>query len=392
MKWQPTKGSRRSRQQPRLEVGATVVVGIVDLNSHGEGVARHHGEVIFVPGVWHGEHAQIVITGRQKSYAQGRVEVLVQAHQDRREPPCGVHGFDSVHCGGCAWLFMAYSAQLEAKQARVQALCDHRHWPSAKPIQPSDQELGYRNRAQFKATSSALGFVAASSDAVVDVTHCPVLSDHNNELLHQIRQQDLAIGKRRKRWLTIDIEDGLALEQVSYNQRLPFRQGNTAQNEWMQAWLRQHVHSLPLGLATLELFAGSGNFTHELVAAGVGPLVAAEVSAEALVELAASLPEVTALELDLIGGLSGKQIAEALPNAKLLVLDPPREGFAGLSTLVDSLSHLQWIVYISCDLASFQRDVEGLDSRFELIELQPIDLYPQTPHVEVLSFWSRRAR
>jgi 23S rRNA (uracil1939-C5)-methyltransferase len=61
-----------------------------------------------------------------------------------------------------------------------------------------------------------------------------------------------------------------------------------------------------------------------------------------------------------------------------------------LSALVDSLSHLQWIVYISCDLASFQRDVEGLDSQFELIELQPIDLYPQTPHVEVLSFWSRR--
>ena len=392
MKWQPTKGPRRSRQQPRLEVGASLQVEIVDLNSRGEGVARHHGQVIFVPGVWLGEHVQIAITGLQKSYAQGRVEALVQAHQDRREPPCGVHGFDSEHCGGCAWLFMAYSAQLEAKQKRVQALCDHKHWPAAKPIQSSGQELGYRNRAQFKATSSALGFVAASSDAVVDIPHCPVLSDHNNELLHQIRQQDLAIGKRRKRWLTIDIEDGLTLEQVSYNQRLPFRQGNTAQNEWMQSWLRQHVQSLPRGLATLELFAGSGNFTHELVAAGVGPLVAAEVSTEALDELSASLPGVTALELDLIGGLSGKQIAEALPNAELLVLDPPREGFSGLSALVDSLSHLQWIVYISCDLASFQRDVEGLDSRFELIELQPIDLYPQTPHVEVLSFWSRRAR
>ena len=392
MKWQPTKGPRRSRQQPRLEVGASLQVEIVDLNSRGEGVARHGGQVIFVPGVWLGEHVQIAITGLQKSYAQGRVEALVQAHQDRREPPCGVHGFDSEHCGGCAWLFIAYSAQLEAKQKRVQALCDHKHWPAAKPIQSSGQELGYRNRAQFKATSSALGFVAASSDTVVDITHCPVLSDHNNELLHQIRQQDLAIGKRRKRWLTIDIEDGLALEQVSYNQRLPFRQGNTAQNEWMQSWLRQHVQSLPRGLATLELFAGSGNFTHELVAAGVGPLVAAEVSTEALDELSASLPGVTALELDLIGGLSGKQIAEALPNAELLVLDPPREGFSGLSTLVDSLSHLKWIVYISCDLACFQRDVEGLDSQFELIELQPIDLYPQTPHVEVLSVWSRRAR
>jgi len=102
MKWQPTKGPRRSRQQPRLEVGASLQVEIVDLNSRGEGVARHHGQVIFVPGVWLGEHAQIAITGLQKSYAQGRVEALVQAHQDRREPPCGVHGFDSEHCAD--WL------------------------------------------------------------------------------------------------------------------------------------------------------------------------------------------------------------------------------------------------------------------------------------------------
>ena len=77
---------------------------------------------------------------------------------------------------------------------------------------------------------------------------------------------------------------------------------------------------------------------------------------------------------------------EAKPD--VILVDPPR---AGLSRpVMDSLLSIKplRLVYLSCDLGTFARDAKRLAAggyRFE--QATPIDLFPQTSHIETLSIW-----
>jgi 23S rRNA (uracil1939-C5)-methyltransferase len=105
-----------------------------------------------------------------------------------------------------------------------------------------------------------------------------------------------------------------------------------------------------------------------------------------------SLPSTKAFALDLFDKTKLSELVSLSADAELLLLDPPRDGFALLGQLVSQLPSLKSIIYISCDLASFERDVALLCDEFSLLELQPLDMYPQTPHVELMSVWLRRVK
>jgi small-conductance mechanosensitive channel len=116
-----------------------------------------------------------------------------------------------------------------------------------------------------------------------------------------------------------------------------------------------------------------------------------EVVAEAVATLNnRGLPGVTALEADLFkdGVLSGL-IKKVKPTA--LVLDPPRDGLKTIAQLQAKKSSIKTILYISCDLATFTRDAQAIIKEgFNLILVQPVDMFPQTPHVELLARFARK--
>ena len=389
MKWQPAKTTRRKRTSIKLDKGAAIELLIEDLNSRGEGVGRHEGKVVFVPGVWVGERVSAKIQHDFPSHVVAELQQVLNPCEARRESPCAYQGFDQNACGGCPWMIVAYEAQIEAKTGKLQDLASRLGFEAKVDLIAAPEEFGYRNRAQFKATHDALGFVAANSDQVVDVERCLILSEHNQALLAELRRQDFRLGKRRKRWLTLDVADGLPIDQVGHNQRLPFQQGNSHQNARMQQWLTSALVDLDKTRPVLELFAGSGNFTSCLVDLGFAQITAVEVVDAALEVLADAHPSVATLKCDLFDTASVSEMAARCRGVQLLVLDPPRDGFASLAEAIALFPELERLIYISCDPASFERDVACLTGIFELRDFAGIDLYPQTPHVEILSCWSR---
>lgn len=391
LKWQPAKTKSAKRINKQLQVNDELDLDVVDLNSKGEGVGKYKQQVVFVPGAWLDEQVRVRVVEVKKSYVQAELLRILKASDSRREASCPYHGVSENTCGGCPWMSVDYAAQIHAKQRRVEEMCSRLGFNGASPIQISAQEFGYRNRAQLKASADAIGFVAARSEQIVDVDRCVVLSDHNNALLAKIREQDWGIGRRRKTWVTIDIADEVDFDHISFNQRLPFRQGNTAQNQQMLSWL-DRVLSEHDGKRAVELFAGSGNLTQALVATGVEDITAFEVVPEALDVLRQNLPGVKTVALDLFDKTKLSELVSLSAGADLLLLDPPRDGFALLGEFVSQVPSLQSVTYISCDLASFERDVAALRDEFTLLELQPLDMYPQTPHVELMSLWVRKGQ
>lgn len=292
-------------------------------------------------------------------------------------------------------MFISYGAQLAAKQERVDTAI-HRLAAdvSVQPIWGAPESLGYRNRAQLKTDGRQLGFVASGARTIAPVSDCLVLNEHNRRTLQGLAEMlpnNQWRPARRKTWNTLDFDDDIDASQVTVNQRRPFRQGNSAQNRRMQAWVREQVGVLPQGTHALELFAGSGNFTEVLSESVCDSVIAVDSFEPAVRQLASrGLPGVTTLCRDLDRRESAVALEEELCAARLLLLDPPRDGCRLLGDYLDFAKALKSLLYISCDLASFTRDAELAQARgFTLRSVQPVDVFPQTPHIELLTYWSR---
>ena len=94
-------------------------------------------------------------------------------------------------------------------------------------------------------------------------------------------------------------------------------------------------------------------------------------------------------DIEVIGGDAARELPE-MGELDALVVDPPRAGLA--DGVVESIADAapERVAYVSCDPATWARDVARFErSGYRLARVQPVDLFPQTYHVEVSSTFVR---
>ena len=74
----------------------------------------------------------------------------------------------------------------------------------------------------------------------------------------------------------------------------------------------------------------------------------------------------------------------------VIITDPPRAGMHG--DVIETILRAQpkRIVYVSCNPATQARDLSLLDAEYAVKEVQPVDMFPHTPHVENVVLLVRR--
>ena len=112
-----------------------------------QGVCRHEGMAVFVPGLLPGERARVRIVKPEKRYAFGRVEELLTQSPDRAEPFCPVY----KRCGGCVCQHMTYEATLAFKRRQVQDLLERVGGLDIQvpPVVGMDSPFAYRNKGTY---------------------------------------------------------------------------------------------------------------------------------------------------------------------------------------------------------------------------------------------------
>lgn len=90
-------------------------------------------------------------------------------------------------------------------------------------------------------------------------------------------------------------------------------------------------------------------------------------------------------------GNAEKNFGKMKKRLATVLADPPRQGLqAGiLRGLLEEKP--EKIVYVSCNPATLGRDAAKLSEAYDLKMLQPIDMFPHTPHVETCTLWTRKA-
>jgi 23S rRNA (uracil1939-C5)-methyltransferase len=164
---------------------------------------------------------------------------------------------------------------------------------------------------------------------------------------------------------------------------------NTGGAEALVALVRAYL--APAGDETLvDLYCGVGLFGLAL-ADSVGRVIGIEVGPSAVADFRRNTEGMDHVEL--VEGKAQTVLARLEGPVDLLVLDPPRSG-AG-ARVVGEIARLApaRVVYISCDPATLARDARYLtDAGYQLDDVQPLDLFPQTFHIESVALFARGTR
>jgi 23S rRNA (uracil1939-C5)-methyltransferase len=77
-----------------------------------------------------------------------------------------------------------------------------------------------------------------------------------------------------------------------------------------------------------------------------------------------------------------REFIETYGRPEVIITDPPRAGMH--QDVIDTIlfAHPKRIVYVSCNPATQARDLQLLDTHYRVVKVQPVDMFPQTHHVE----------
>lgn len=165
-----------------------------------------------------------------------------------------------------------------------------------------------------------------------------------------------------------------------------FFQTNSVQAERLVALVKELAGDVN-GSAVVDVYCGVGLFSLALAAAGAN-VVGVEIveSAVAAARDNARKNDITSAEFH--AGDARKVLAEKLPaglSPKVLVLDPPRAGAGGKVMRRIARATPERIVYVSCNPTTLARDLVELSPfGYKAKVVIPVDLFPQTYHVETV--------
>ena len=394
---------RPDRDQP-----ATIDVAIDRIVGDGKGIGFVDGKTVFVARTAPGDVVRARITRRQRTTLHGVPEAILTPSPLRIDPACPYYD----RCGGCDLMHLDYDNQLATK---VGIIADSlrriaRLDPVPPiPIRPSPREWGYRSRVEWAldVPRGVVGYFAAGSREIVDVEHCPIATEGINALLTTLRD-DVAAGivpQQAREYRAVATETGSALEPTGsrrsgiVQQALHgevyrfsaecFFQANIPVTEVLLADLlaiADGARDAP-GIA-IDLYCGVGLFTIPLArrfprVVGVESFRPAAGFARENAA-AAGLRKVRIVNAPVERWVTQDQ--SPLGRVALLVFDPPRTG-AGAATISGILRlRPAHIAAVSCDPATFARDLRGLlDGGYALESIVAYDMFPQTHHVEILA-------
>jgi 23S rRNA (uracil1939-C5)-methyltransferase len=380
--------------------GDVIELEITSLAAGGDGVARDAGgRVTFVPRTAPGDRVRARVVKTTSTLAYAEMIELVEASPARVEPPCPHF---ELGCGGCAWQHVARDEQLRAKQTIVSSALRRLAQLDLHPIRDPAPPLGWRRRARFHVVGGHVGLYELGTRDVLPIQHCPQLepaldvayamvrsaSPPDGELALVIGQAgEVAVGVQKpwrlgerivgragvKGVVTPETRYGMPLVEIEPALSVEpwdFAQASAAGNAALIEIVRGAVGQGPGRL--VELFAGGGNFTRAFIVDD-WDIVASDVTA----------PSRT-LPVKFIVGEAAAVLEKNLGVIDVLVLDPPRTGAADCIDAIVRLAPPK-IVYISCDPATLARDAEKLVAAgYHATDAWPVDLMPQTAHVEVV--------
>jgi 23S rRNA (uracil1939-C5)-methyltransferase len=371
---------------PAFVAGQRVTLTITDVAFGGEGVGRVEQFVVFVPFVVVGEEVEAELTEVKKQFARAKLIRVLKPSPLRVTPQCRYFG----ECGGCQYQHIDYPAQLELKHKQIADLFERIGGFSrevVRPVVPCPQPYHYRNRLMIRSQWNKpeqklnIGFLRADSRLVVDLEECQIAEPALNEQIRHVRAHPPPKGGLK---VVVRIApEGWEVPRDSFFQNNFFLLPKLVET------VRERLRDSGARFL-VDAYCGVGFFGIE---AGdlVESFVGVEIDHQAIKAAKCNAAARGRTNGEFIEGRAEELLPGLLerfdPGATAILIDPPRTGCppAGLESL--RRNRPAQVLYVSCHPATLARDLNILctEGVFELRNVTPLDMFPQTQHVECVA-------
>lgn len=433
--------------RPPVMPGDRVRVRVDDLGHAGDGVARHEGYVLFVPETVPGDEVEVEVSSVGSSFGRAEVCRIVQASPGRADPLCR-HYADCGGCQ-LQHLDYGEELEYKRRwvQGAIERI-GRLPGVEVDPVLSVGEPYGYRDRTRFGVSPGedggiTIGFFRRGTNQLVDIERCEIQVERNNGVLGRVRSalrtcdsgvlapvRELVIRTagddslivfttEGRRWpggreLAAELMESIpeisgvvfgsdegAFVTLAGDDRLYFdfeglrlRSSATVFTQVNEGGARI-LYRTVLDRAgfrpddtVCELFSGIGVLsamiageTRRVFGVDLDPVAVSDARFNAVRN---GLGNALHMCAEASEGLLA--VNRDRGPVQVVVMDPPRSGCS--EELLDALSAVmaRRVVYVSCDFGTWSRDVSRMvGAGWTLGRVIPVDLFPRTANVEIIS-------
>ena len=444
--------SLASPPAPRPRRGELLDLEIDDVAFGGAGLARREGFVVFVSGGLPGDRVRAEVTKSKKRFAEARTVELLRPGADRVADVC-LHGGEPCPGAPWQGLpyerqLSVKQAQVDEALRRIGGLDGF----ELEPIEPAIERWRYRNKLEYsfgrRDDDLVLGFHARGRwDAIVGAEDCHLASERGNAVRNEIRdwarREGIEPFDRRARsgvLRNLVVREGRRTGQIQTRlvtspgplpqppvdlhtviegdsggtggptgvlgrERLgeelgglsfeigpgAFFQTNTEMAERLHSIAREFA-SLGGGERVFDLYCGIGTIGLTM-APSAGEVWGVEIVAEAVADAERNAERNGIANARFRAGSARTGIRPLLEEAgrpDVVVIDPPRAGLSQRIVRRVLECEAKRIVYVSCNPTTLAPNAAQLgEAGYRLLRVKPVDMFPQTPHIECVALLER---
>lgn len=400
----------------------TVEIEITGVAAGGEGVGRlPDGRAVFVRGALPGERVAALVAEERKRFARALLVEVVEASADRRTPPCPLV---EAGCGGCGWQHVDPAAQrrlkadvvtdalrrlgrLEPPEITHGADLPREAWRTTvrAGVDPGGRP-GFRLHHTHDLVSLTEAGCFVAHPLVDEVLRTGVFPKPAQEVTVRA---SVATGARLAVVTPVarqcEVPDGVVVvggrelegghrawiheEAAGRRWRVSalsfFQPSPEAAGALVEAVTGVLGADLAPGVTLVDLYGGVGLFAGALGSATGGRVIVVEANRSAVADARVNLADLPDARV------VTKDVRRWRPStAEVVVADPSRHGLGAEAVSRIGETGAGTLALVSCDAGALGRDAGLLAAAgWRLDSAVLVDLFPHTPHVEVVTGWRR---
>ncbi|HBD94998.1 MAG: hypothetical protein A2015_02565 [Spirochaetes bacterium GWF1_31_7] len=371
-----------------------------------EGVTIAHdneNKAILIRYAIPGELCRINIYKEAKDYALGEPVEILEKSEFRITPQCEYFSM----CGGCDLQMINYKKQIDVKMNVIKESFRRIGGIDFEftGLITSPNESYYRNTVTFKVNpkKNLIGFFRKDTKSIIDISECKIASGEINTALNKIRNSNISLPHNFKVRSTADgdtvvnmvktdlYEDREVYETINACGRsLKFKISKDSffqiNNSVIPLWIEKIVSFLDdtKSERIFDLYCGIGLITL-FVSFFAKETIGVEIAKSSVNDGNHNIKVNNITTNIKIIQSAVEDTIDELGYADVMIVDPPRKGLDEITRGVLLKMKPKKIIYSSCKASTMARDIKELSSLYSIQELIPVDMFPQTHHMEMLS-------
>ena len=390
-------------------------VKIEKLDNFGRGITYLNNKICFVENAYPEEIVEIEIVKENKKIIEAKTIKVITKSNNRVESKCPYSNI----CGGCNFSNLKYEEELIYKTEKVKDLIS-KYTGLTNIVEDTNyiNEYNYRNKIILHGKNNKLGLYEENTNNIVEINECLLVNNKINEIIKILKEENISIeealiktsndekevlvsikgkinniDKLKDKCTVLIINDELKTTDSSiitnigkykfYESEKSFFQINKDLTEKLYDEALKIVEKVKPN-KLLDLYCGTGTigiyvsgFSNEIIGIDYNKSNINDANKNK--------------ELNNLNNISFicDKVENQIDNFKdidMIIVDPPRKGLDQKTKEYLNIIKAKHLVYISCDLITFSRDINDLLENYEVEYIKPFNMFPKTYHVENVAY------